>query len=263
MKSSDYATQRLALLAQGGGKTWNTAFANQGSLLAQDTINGAGTTITVGNQSYATFAQAYVQEGVSNGEATQADTTCTQSFDLFASSTEQVSGACLGQSASGPPDGGAGGSGTGGSGTADAGGSGGGGTGGAPFGGPSCMVPSNTLDASQLACGKLDDLAVAFVGLHPSSVWLTRLESNLPHAALAADLQLQASATQTPVSNVLTLTAAKGDPCAPVAGYVTPAARKRAFRERGAMFGVILLAVAVTLARRRRPALLPSFRAAR
>jgi len=41
--------------------------------------------------------------------------------------------------------------------------------------------------ASNLACGEADDIAAAFVGMHPSSVWLTRLELELPRSALSQD----------------------------------------------------------------------------
>ena len=47
-----------------------------------------------------------------------------------------------------------------------------------------------------------DDLEVALVGLHPASVWLTRLRAIIPASALSEhDLVLQAAATQTPVSS--------------------------------------------------------------
>jgi hypothetical protein len=48
-----------------------------------------------------------------------------------------------------------------------------------------------------------DDVDVALVGLHPSSVWVTRLRANLPAGALAErDLAIQAAATQASVSNL-------------------------------------------------------------
>lgn len=66
---------------------------------------------------------------------------------------------------------------------------------------PDCAATE--LDALSLACGGADDLAVALTGMHPADVWLTRLESNLPHAALATDLELQAAAQQAAVTNSL------------------------------------------------------------
>ncbi|HLK39197.1 MAG TPA: DUF2330 domain-containing protein [Polyangiaceae bacterium] len=51
-------------------------------------------------------------------------------------------------------------------------------------------------------CAAFDDLGVALTGLHPSDTWVTRLRAILPADALAeGDLQLQASASQTLVSN--------------------------------------------------------------
>ena len=232
-KSSDYSTVRSALMATNGGRTWNNAFAQQGSLLSQDTSSGQGLTITVGASSYATFAEAYVQQGVANGEATTTD--CLTELAGIAGSKEQVSGDCLSQGATGPgADGG----------TADA--------------GVPCSAPSGEIDASQLACGGLDDLAVALVGLHPQDVWLTRLEANLPRAALATDLLLQPSAQQTPISSVITVTNAKGNPCAPAAGAV--ASGSAALRNRlASVAAAVGIALAALARRRRRAAPAPAY----
>jgi hypothetical protein len=55
----------------------------------------------------------------------------------------------------------------------------------------------------QSLCPGFDDLDVALRGLHPTDVWVTRLRANLPAGALAAgDLRLEAASRQTPVSNV-------------------------------------------------------------
>jgi len=236
-QSSSYATTRAALLATNGGRTWNNAFAQQGSLLTQDTSGGAPLSITVGSSTYPTFAQAYVQQGLLDGTAT--GTECLNPLEYFANSTEQVAGGCLAQGA-GVGTGGTGGAGTGGAGT------GGAGTG----GGSPCTVPSGEIDASQLACGPLDDLAVALVGLHPRDVWLTRLEANLPRTALATDLVLQASATQTPISSVIQTTTATGDPCTPVGGAVA-FGRDGALRNRFAVLTAVLAALLAALLRRR------------
>jgi hypothetical protein len=252
-QSSDYSSKRLALMAQNGGRTWNSAFANQGSLLSQDNVNGAYTSITVGQQSYGTFAQAYVAQGLADGEVKTPDTLgCLQTFQMYATSTDQIVG-CSSPSA---PDGGAG-SGTGGAGTGGAG-TGGLGTGGTSFnfgGGPPCADVPLADDPASYACGPLDDIAVALLGLHPSDVWLTRLEANLPHDSLSTDLQLRAAANQNPVSNVLNLTNATGNPCPGTTGgtiTTAEAARRIAAKNRIAVFGVIVMAIAVSLARRRR-----------
>ncbi len=235
-QSSDYSTQRQALLATNGGRTWNNAFANQGSLLSQDIVNGLPTTITVGNSSYPTLGIAYVQQGFADGETT--DTSCTAMFDAYAGSTEVVDGSCLSQQPLGDMDGG----------TPDAG------------AGP-CTVTSGAIDATQLVCGGLDDIAVALVGMHPADVWLTRLEASLPHSALATDLNIQASAKQTPISNVLNAGKSINSPCGPTAagGAISPfRGGGGANRTRIAMFAVILAALGAALARRRRRGARPS-----
>ena len=57
--------------------------------------------------------------------------------------------------------------------------------------------PLGQTDARTFACGSLTDLSTALVGMHPKDVWVTRLEGNLPHYALANDMELQASQDQT------------------------------------------------------------------
>src|SRR5262249_599282 len=73
-----------------------------------------------------------------------------------------------------------------------------------------------------LACGSLDDLSVALTGMHPADVWLTRLESNLPHSALVDDLQIEAASTQRPVSNWLIAATSNHAPCPLASGAVAP-----------------------------------------
>lgn len=52
------------------------------------------------------------------------------------------------------------------------------------------------------SCDSYDDLTVALTGIDPSNAWITRMRAILPSNALSgADLVLQASASQTPVSN--------------------------------------------------------------
>jgi len=53
------------------------------------------------------------------------------------------------------------------------------------------------------SCGGFDDLRVALVGMDPSTTWVTRMRALFPANALAeGDLVVQASATQTPISNL-------------------------------------------------------------
>lgn len=64
-----------------------------------------------------------------------------------------------------------------------------------------------------------DDPDVAFAGLQTGSIWITRLEANLPASALATDLALEAAPTQTPVPNVHQAVGwIDGDPCTALEG---------------------------------------------
>jgi hypothetical protein len=47
-----------------------------------------------------------------------------------------------------------------------------------------------------------DDLQVAMTGIAPGGLWITRMRSDLPASALAADLVVEATATQEQVSNL-------------------------------------------------------------
>jgi hypothetical protein len=251
-QSSDYATQRLALMAAGNGLTWNDAFANQGSLLSQDVVNGQPTSISVGGFVASTLAQAYAEQGENDMEASPSDVgACTISFAAYAASTDQVVACSPGAGGSGTGGGGAGGADAG----SGGGSTGGSGTGGGSSGPPCSGLAANQIPASVFACGPLDDIAIALVGMHPQSVWLSRLEANLPHAGLANDLVLEAASQQTPVSNIFNLTRSIGDPCAvyPVdAGAGTMrSARDAWIRNQVVVYGAVLAAVAAAVARRR------------
>jgi hypothetical protein len=70
-----------------------------------------------------------------------------------------------------------------------------------PWDSPACGAVTDGLDARRFGCEDLDDLAVAFEGLHVEDVWLTRMEMILPKAALATDMTLGAAPAQAYVSN--------------------------------------------------------------
>ncbi|MFO0590441.1 MAG: DUF2330 domain-containing protein [Polyangiaceae bacterium] len=108
------------------------------------------------------------------------------------------------------------------------------------------VKPEETL-AQNLACGPLDDIAVALVGMHPSSVWITRLEANLPHAALANDLLLQPDPGQYPVDNWVVAPAYTGDPCSGVGAVAPPAARPQEPKKRPPAGPGDLVAIGLTL----------------
>jgi hypothetical protein len=59
-----------------------------------------------------------------------------------------------------------------------------------------------------------DDPQVAFVGLHPGSIWITRLVADLPFSALGQDLVLQAAPSQSAVDSLHNAQSwVDGDPC--------------------------------------------------
>jgi len=229
--SSNYATLRGQLLQKDAGRTWLTAFAAQGALLSPS-YSGSYYNGGFGGDYYGgSIATTYVQQGQSNGETT--DSSCTNAFDQIADSTDLVVDAC-------PP--------------------------GVMPNDPSCgQLAPGQIDARTLACGPLDDIAVALTGLHPRDVWLTRLEANLPRAALAKDLSLTPSASQDPVSNyMLAPTGINEDGLCPAQvpplSMIAPGYGKAAGSGRGvdrrAAFGYavmgLLMAGAVVRRRRRR-----------
>jgi hypothetical protein len=189
---SNYAALRQDAFKLSDGRTWINAYAKPGALLstiANPTAPGTNVqyTTAAGTSNGSTFnattiGELYVRQGLSEGIV--ADGACLSAFPAYVGSHDLVVDVC---SDSGSGSGGAGG---------------GGGAGGSA---PTCgTAKSGEIDARNFACGSLDDVAVALTGSHPSDIWVTRLEANLPRAALAADLELQASASQNDVENWLT-----------------------------------------------------------
>jgi len=177
--SSNYGEIRKKALEQDNGATWLTTFAIQGALLSQlDGLPGfMSGTRTYGTPGAAVFsdtiAGAYVQQALNAGQMADAD--CLGTFANAGASGLMVTNPC-------PLD--------------------------KPFNDPSCgTVGAGEIDARSLVCGlvaaePLDDVAVALNGLHPKDVWITRIEADLPRAALANDLVVQAAATQEKVDNL-------------------------------------------------------------
>ncbi len=70
---------------------------------------------------------------------------------------------------------------------------------GEPWDSAACgSVESGEVDARTLGCEGASDIAVALEGLFVNNVWVTRLEAELPRAALVDDLTLQANSAQEP-----------------------------------------------------------------
>lgn len=173
-QDSNYGELReKALAAADGGRAFLTPYAKRGSLFSPVSSSAAPFGVvaytTSGSRTPVdTIAAAFAQQGLANGE-TQ-DTACGVRFAELAAEDRVVGNPCPA---------------------------------GAKLSDPSCDgVASGQIDARDLACGDLDDLAVAMIGLHPRDVWLTRLEANLPRAALDTDLVLSPG-PQVPVDNWL------------------------------------------------------------
>lgn len=175
---SNYGDLRSTLLAGNGGATWLSTFAKPRALLQQiqGSVTGARFFDVNGDFNFVnTIAEAYVKRGVANNETV--DTACTAAFQSFSASTKMVTDPC-------PP--------------------------GVPSTDPSCgSVGAGEIDARVFECGAadsiedatLDDISVALTGLHPNDIWLTRLEADLPRAALANDLIVEPAAVQGEIDN--------------------------------------------------------------
>ena len=180
--SSNYGELRQKALAQNFGASWLTSFAFQGGLLSQlqaftgfmgsgvRTYGAPGASVLAD-----TIASAYVRQGINNGEASSES--CIQAMADVGASGLMVTNPCGFDK---------------------------------PLDDPACgTVGGGEIDARTLACGlddgidgALDDVAIALNGLHPKDVWLTRIEANLPRAALANDLLVQPAAAQSAVDNL-------------------------------------------------------------
>jgi hypothetical protein len=185
--SSNYAELRaLTLKGADGGSAWLTTFAKKGPLLSPvEAPNGFFGTVrygvSAGGTPLDTIAEAYLNQSILNGEVVSTPEkpvdlgSCFDTFTglegVLGQSSEVIANPC-------PM--------------------------GAPLDSPDCAVvkPGET-DARALACGGATDLAAALIGMHPRDVWLTRLEADLPQAALKADLNVTAAASQTSVENFL------------------------------------------------------------
>jgi Uncharacterized protein conserved in bacteria (DUF2330) len=173
--SSNYSELREKALVRNGGATWLTAFAFQGALLTSLPsspglgFGGRMYRISDGSSFANTIAEAYIRQGISNGDST--DDSCLDALDGVTKSKMVVARPC-------PLD--------------------------TPLDDPACdgSVGMDEINARTLACGLLDDVAVALNGLHPADVWMTRIEANLPHSALNKDLVLQAASLQSTEDNM-------------------------------------------------------------
>ncbi|XXT15311.1 DUF2330 domain-containing protein [Sorangium sp. So ce429] len=222
-QESNYgALREKALAAADGGRAFLTPYAQQGSLFSPVSSSAApfGVRYTTSGSTTPvdTIAAAFAQQGLANGETE--DSACAVRFAELAMESRAVGNPCPA---------------------------------GASLSDPSCDgVASGQIDARELACGPLDDLAVAMIGLHPKDVWLTRLEANLPRAALDTDLVLS-PAPQERVDNWLRARASVHAEV--LCGAATPVLdgdRASRSRGQGTLVGMTLgaLALAAAVARR-------------
>jgi hypothetical protein len=126
---------------------------------------------------------------------------------------------------------------------------------GEPWDSPACgAVAPAEVDARTLGCAGADDVAVALTGLRIQDTWVTRLEANLPRAALADDLLLTASQKQEAVTNfpqaVIALEEDAACPSGLVPRVVKPGAGSAAPRASVVVAGTLLAFAAAWAARR-------------
>lgn len=184
--TSNYGELRAETLKQAEkGSAWLTAYAKQGPLLSPSAAPGG----FFGNVRYGvgqdgmpldTIAEAYLNQAISNKETEgmnglPEEASCIGIFSglqgEIAQSSSPVANPC-------PM--------------------------GMPLDDPACQsVEAGEIDARMFACGAATDLAVALTGTHPKDVWLTRLEADLPQAALKADLKVAAAASQASLENFI------------------------------------------------------------
>jgi hypothetical protein len=126
-------------------------------------------------------------------------------------------------------------------------------------------LPPKTVDAATLACNGFGDLAAALIGMHPSDVWVTRLEADLTRSALDQELTLGPAASQALVPNWHLASTSIGSPCPPPSPTAQPSAppsspvcsmRRPTFGSRASLgflaFGLALLLRRVARSPRRR-----------
>ena len=176
---SNYQQLRQEALAANGGNAWLTTYARRGAVFLPTFNPGinAQEVYVASNWQGSTdrsLDQLYVSQGLANEETTSS--TCRAALAALGSDERVVVNPCDGD-------------------------------------GNCRAVTSEEIDARTLACDDLDDLATALVGMRPTSVWLTRVEAELPRSALEQDLMLGAAASQRLVEHNVVAAEASNAPC--------------------------------------------------
>ena len=198
---SNYADVRNQALTAESGKVWLTGFSqlkgftkthvdalNQPIVFSINPGSGSGSGGPIGPSpmTLTNLTDLYFAQAESN--ATQNDTCSTAGISGKLGTSSMVYDDCKGVSTD--VDGGA-----------------------PPASGTCPAPPAGTVAASSLVCKGYSDIAAAMIGMHPDTVWLTRLEANLPRAWLAADLKIKPSNPQDPVSNAFRAAIHVNPPC--------------------------------------------------
>lgn len=92
---------------------------------------------------------------------------------------------------------------------------------------PGAPPGQGSVPEATFACSEYTDLSTALVGLHPSDVWVTRLEAELPRIKLGTDLTVSASASQIEEPNWRVAENSIGSPCPAPEPQSTAAAPER------------------------------------
>lgn len=170
-ESSNYAVLRDTVY--GEGTAFFTPYSEPGALFDQvvNPVSKLPTRYqTTNNWQFETLAEAFAEQAFVNGETSSSDCADEIALRAFADESRRVVKTC--------DD------------ALD----------------PACAIdPANEVDARYMECDPpigsdipLDDLAQAMIGMHPSDVWITRLEANLTRDSLGADLEIEAAPHQAP-----------------------------------------------------------------
>jgi MYXO-CTERM domain-containing protein len=169
---SNFRELETAALAANGGRGWVTEFAGPASLYGSNGLNPALYT------AYETSCRpVYLPAAPGCGGVPEAGPEAASDAQAATEAGE------AGEQDAGVAE----------TGTADAG---------APEG--DAAPPANDAGACQGVTIPCDDLDLALAGITNGDLWITRMRANLAQAALSADLILEATASQAPVSNQLT-----------------------------------------------------------
>ncbi|MSP25259.1 MAG: DUF2330 domain-containing protein [Myxococcales bacterium] len=228
-KSSNFNSLRTAALEKSGGSVFISAYAQNGALLSQlwDDAAMSNVSYQIGNPNdglvTSTIAGAYFMQALANGDAPDGGIS-PKSCENRATAHQATSSAVVVDNCDDE--------------------------------GVCAELGGAEISASEFACAQLDDLAVAFTGMHPGDVWVTRLEAELPRSALATDLVLEASKTQALIGARFTAPVYVNGPCEEDAAAVLlpPKPKNNGMGGTGSVVVLGLAAGALAIAMRRRVA---------